>query len=132
MSLNPLSGSITYQHMWVGFVFFSGRLGEAYEDDDAVAAGVARLWIGGDVEVRFPVVHGPDVAGLVDATVGHARERGKTRGAAFTVERFAAREEHRASGRGQSVARRRGNRVPRLVTRGKRAGVRAGQLRDAG
>src|SRR6266850_1192679 len=107
MSLNPLSGSITYQHMWVGFVFFSGRLGEAYEDDD-------------------------DVAGLVDATVGHARERGKTRGAAFTVERFAAREEHRASGRGQSVARRRGNRVPRLVTRGKRAGVRAGQLRDAG
>ena len=37
---------------------------EADEDDDSIAAGIPTGGV--DVEIRFPVVNGPNVSGLID------------------------------------------------------------------
>ena len=44
--------------------FGSGRCGEADENDDVIAAWI--ITDGVDVEIGFPVVNGPNIAGLID------------------------------------------------------------------
>ena len=68
----------------------SGRCGEADENYDAISA-----WIhadGVDVEIGFPVVNGPKVAGLIYVDIGqthHWDEAWRPRWLAVTVQRHA-------------------------------------------
>ena len=81
----------------------SRRCGEADENYDAIAARI--LTDGVDVEIGFPVVNGPNVAGLIDdygRLTHHWYEAGRRRW--WTVQRLAVVQKHLAARRRDRVA----------------------------
>ena len=91
------------------------RCGEADENYDAISARIHTDGI--DEEIGFPVVDGPNVAGLIDAQgclTHHWNEGGKS---ALTIQGIAIVQKHLLACSGHGVARRRRYRVADVVTR---------------
>src|SRR2546430_17044391 len=91
------------------------RCGETDENHDAIATRVAGKV---DINIRFPVVDGPDVASLIDdhgRLTHHWDETGRS---ALTVQRLSIVQQHFATCRRHRVACGRGYRIAYVVTRG--------------
>jgi len=71
------------------------RCSEADKDYDAVTSGILALGI--DVKIGFPIIDGPDVAGLIDNHACLTHHWSETRIGSWSVQRVAVVQQHRAA-----------------------------------